>query len=332
MAPLAAGGSKAAFRIAGGNARLVDGLLTRAAAHVHRNTRVVGVRLDVSSEAVRKGQPHSKAAGPYVLHLQRAGGAQPQTSQPYDYVLLAAPCPTGLSRSPLVEAMGEGEEASGPNLLSHCTAVQYQEVHTTLVYGLLNPALIGGGDLSLAEVRQSAARIAERPAAPDLCYPRVSSTTLGQLNAEFADVLVADGAGVPFNSIGRVGASAPAAVGGACAAELAEDLPPGTPLPRWKLFSPQQLSASDLDAVFLCRAGSPHLVRHAWDAPGAYPVSRPLPLPTGTTRGFVLDVRSTGVLLHPSAIETATSAMEVMAVAGANAARLVMEHLKSTSR
>ena len=109
-------------------------------------------------------------------------------------------------------------------------------------------------------------------------------------------------------------------------------MPPGTPLPRWKLFSTQQLSASDLDAVFLCRAGPPHLVRHAWDAPGAYPVSRPLPLPTGTTRGFVLDVRSTGVLLHPSAIETATSAMEVMAVAGTNAARLVMEHLKSTSR
>ena len=130
----------------------------------------------------------------------------------------------------------------------------------------------------------------------------------------------------------------------------------GAPLPRWKLFSAERLTDAQvrvrvrvrarvsvrvrvrdrvrvltltlpdaqLDRALLCRAD--HVVRHAWDAPGAYPVSRPLPQVQGE-RGFVLDESDRGAVLHPSAIEAATSAMEVVAVAGANTARLVVAHI-----
>ena len=148
-------------------------------------------------------------------------------------------------------------------------------------------------------------------------------------------MLIADGAGVPFNSIGKVGA-APPAPDGACARTMASALPPGARLPRWKLFSPARLGDAALSDVFLCREGTP--VRHAWDAPGAYPTSRPLGGGEGgydgDEEGFILDGGGEsagggrrGMLLHPSAIEAATSAMEVMAVAATNAALLVRERL-----
>ena len=73
----------------------------------------------------------------------------------------------------------------------------------------------------------------------------------------------------------------------------------------------------------LCRDGAP--VRHAWNAPGAYPVSRPLQDGSAAATGaFVLDEAvDGGAVLHPSAIEASTSAMEVMAVSATNAALLV---------
>ena len=192
-------------------------------------------------------------------------------------------------------------------------------MHTTLVYGLLNPAYLFGGERGGVGSGQ---------------------LSVAELNGEISDVLVADGAGVPFNSIGKVGASVPGpadadadADADACRAALASGgMSAAAPLPRWKFFSPQRLSDSELGAALLCRAE--HVVRHAWDAPGAYPVSRPLPPATQGDRGFVLDeteswlTKEHGAVLHPSAIEASTSAMEVMAVAGTNAARLVIEHIK----
>ena len=71
------------------------------------------------------------------------------------------------------------------------------------------------------------------------------------------------------------------------------------------------------------------MARHAWNAPGAGLPDQPA-APTGKTqgdRGFVLDETARGTLLHPSAIEASTSAMEVVAVAGANAVRLVVAHI-----
>ena len=46
------------------------------------------------------------------------------------------------------------------------------------------------------------------------------------------------------------------------------------------------LPDAQLDRALLCRAD--HVVRHAWDAPGAYPVSRPLPQ---AMRGELVRVR-----------------------------------------
>ena len=69
------------------------------------------------------------------------------------------------------------------NLLARCEPIEYQHVHATLVYGLLDPAyLFGGGQGGSGSGRLGVA----------------------ELNREISDVLVADGAEVPFNSIGKV--------------------------------------------------------------------------------------------------------------------------------
>ena len=234
--------------------------------------------------------------GAYTVHAHPAG-ASSNVAAGYDFVVLAAPCP-----------QDHATAAMAGNLLRRCRPLEYTHVHTTLVWGVINASFLGGSSRS----------------DPD---------TAG-LNAEFADILVADGAPVPFNSIGKVGAAPPAA-DGACARTMASALPPGARLPRWKLFSPARLGDAALSDVFLCREGTP--VRHAWDAPGAYPTSRPLGGGEGGydgEEGFILDGGGEsagggrrGMLLHPSAIEAATSAMEVMAVAATNAALLVRERL-----
>ena len=116
-------------------------------------------------------------------------------------------------------------------------------MHVTLVYGLLDPAyLFGGGQGGVGSGRL---RVAE-------------------LNREISDVLVADGAGVPFNSIGKVGEAQPvdsdgrySGGKGARGCEGAE----GAPLPRWKFFSAERLTDAQLDRALLCRAD--HVVRHA---------------------------------------------------------------------
>ena len=51
------------------------------------------------------------------------------------------------------EAAGAQEAAAAENLLARCEPVEYQHVHTTLVYGLLDPAyLFGSGRVAVAEL------------------------------------------------------------------------------------------------------------------------------------------------------------------------------------
>lgn len=92
------------------------------------------------------------------------------------------------------------------------------------------------------------------------------------------------------------------------------------PTPRWKLFSNARLDAAVLGEIFICH--EEHVtVRHEWDA---YPLSRP----RTADSSFVLhETPKGGLLLHPSAIEVATSAMEVVAVSARNAALLVAQKL-----
>ena len=86
---------------------------------------------------------------------------------------------------------------------------------------------------------------------------------------------------MPFNSIGKVGESGPAKAeaeanaeaeakaevtpgmgGRACRGALASaGVPAGTPMPRWKFFSPRELTDTELDAVLLCRTW--HVVQPA---------------------------------------------------------------------
>ena len=71
---------------------------------------------------------------------------------------------------------------------------------------------------------------------------------------------------------------------------------------------------------------------HPWESPGAYPLSRPRDadgdgaLAAGRD-AFVLDELPGGMVLFPSALEAATSAMEVAAVGAKNAALLVAAHI-----
>jgi hypothetical protein len=153
---------------------------------------------------------------------------------------------------------------------------------------------------------------------------------------------------VPFSSIGRVEMADAADVASteeqcvtgtdASAAALSwlrRSSTPGKPsprVPRWKFFSDRRLSDAEIAPVFAWHNATA-VLRHEWTSPGAYPRSRACAL-APQARGFVLHTARAqggasargavrGMALHPSAIEAATSAMEVMAVSARNAALLV---------
>ena len=227
--------------------------------------------------------------------------------------------------------------------------VSYQHVHTTLVWGVLSPR-----------------------------YFHQPLKQLARLN-RLADVLVGDDAPLertPFSSIGRVGsrvinASHTAVLEEACAADATDGSGGGggdsvggsggggggggkmsrrltqrtlaalslDGLPRWKIFSAAPFPPLVLEELFLWYEAE-SVVTHAWDAPGAYPRSRPLSLAElkapfvlhehqvassaqGEADGKACAQQGAAAVLHPSALEMATSAMEVMAVAARNAALLV---------
>ena len=72
-----------------------------------------------------------------------------------------------------------------------------------------------------------------------------------------------------------------------------------------------------LRPIFSNFAGGNDILRQNWTSPGAYPKSTPLPHfppPGAASHSFVLDEHGRGGLYYPSALEGATSAMEVMAV------------------
>ena len=102
-------------------------------------------------------------------------------------------------------------------------------------------------------------------------------------------------------------------------------------MPRWKLFSPAALADAALGRALVWHDPGT-VVRHAWESPGAYPLSRPRDadgdgaLAAGRD-AFVLDELPGGMVLFPSALEAATSAMEVAAVGAKNAALLVAAHI-----
>ena len=99
-----------------------------------------------------------------------------------------------------------------------------------------------------------------------------------ELNA-FGDVLVAGGGGgLNISSFGRIdatdakGGGAAAATPAAAVAGCADS--PGVAVPRWKLFSPAALDDAALGRALVWHDPGT-VVRHAWESPGAYPLSRP---------------------------------------------------------
>ena len=126
IAPLAAGGSSAAFRIVGGNAAVARGLFTRARARVHLRQRVSNVTL--------------RADGRYTLGV--AGGTDREVggSRAYDHVIVAMPC-AWEADAPSGEAVegATGQTSGVADILQRCRPLPYQVLHTTLVWGMLNP-------------------------------------------------------------------------------------------------------------------------------------------------------------------------------------------------
>ncbi|KAL1525654.1 hypothetical protein AB1Y20_020504 [Prymnesium parvum] len=276
IAPLAAGGSKAAFSVVGGNAGLARGLFAKAGAKVHLAHRVTAV--------TRTEKP---TAGAFNVHFAKEAGEQ--DSATFDHVIFAAPCPS----PDAVPPDGEG------NLLALCDRrVEYQPVYVTLVWGLLSPSYFG----------------------------KLESTAVRALNEDFSDIFTSSDAPTPFRSIGRFDeAKAPGPkrtvkpdLTDKCDAVYSEQ-----PTPRWKLFSSRPLEPTELADIFICHDES-LTIRHAWDSPGAYPLSRPR---THNASFILHESERGGLLLHPSAIEAATSAMEVVAVAARNAALLVSQRV-----
>lgn len=150
VAPVAAGGSHAAFNVVGGNAGIARGLLSAASAHVHLAHRVTRIGED---------------GGGYAVHYVDARGDAGKAN--YDHVILAAPCDAHDSES-------EGGEL---NLLSRCdSSVRFQHVFVTLVWGLLSPLYFGEGSrhvggIQVGEVRDLNLRFADVFTAYDAPVP-----------------------------------------------------------------------------------------------------------------------------------------------------------------
>ena len=128
IAPLAAGGSSAAFRVVGGNAAIARGLFARARARVNLQQRVSSIS--------------PQADGRYALNL--TGSTDRRQSYAYDHIIVAMPCipyesvPSGKANAGQAE-----QEAGAANLLQRCRPLPYQVLHTTLVWGMLNPTAFG---------------------------------------------------------------------------------------------------------------------------------------------------------------------------------------------
>ena len=305
IAPLAAGGSAAAFGLVGGWEGLTRGLLQSSSGS--RSRRGSAGEDDPAAATIGATKPllhlnrqvTSVAAqddGRFVLRFADGSSA----ARVYDHVVLAAPCPTLPATA---EPHGESH-----NLLRRCAPLPYQHVYVTLVWGFLDPAYFG----------------------------KSKHTSVASFNAQFSDLLVADAAdhSVPFLSIGRFDEqhASPVLPSAAECARLYDGAHDGAhhgagAIPRWKIFSAHELSPTDLAPLILCHEER-LTVRHAWTSPGAYPISRPRNLSS-----FVLhESASGGLFLHPSALEAATSAMEVVAVAARNAALLLVQRLAQIRR
>ena len=257
VAPLAAGGSAAAWSVPGGNAQIARGLLERSTARVHLRSPVRAIR----------PAPAGDDGGGFLVQFNASQEAR------YDVVVLAAPLAgSGID---VLDVLADSARAGA--VADEQTAA-FQPVYVTLVWGALDPAYFNA---STADGGPGAA-----------------------LNTAFGDILTTANTELPFFSIGRY----------------------GDRRARWKFFSYRELSDEDLAPIFVDFVGGDAVVRHAWRAPGAYPVSRPLDDGDGMAP-FVLASSRTGggLVLYPSALERATSAMEVLAVAARNAALLVAD-------
>ena len=249
IAPLAAGGSKGTARVEGGNARVAAGLVSRSGARLRLSTRVVavspassGTRKEESEGEGREGaaaeeEASSRKQQPYVVTTQQAGGELHH--EVFDHVVLALPRPTatidlsglGLPPSPLSKGTTREAASEGGD---DCRAPKYQHVHTTLAWGWLDPKYFN--------VSKSGSKASYLAA-------------VASLNQR-SDILVSDGARVPFNSIGRVDlrpqtTRRPSSTdtddskdgAGACPADAvpseisAQHGLDSLPRPRWKLFS-----------------------------------------------------------------------------------------------
>ena len=286
VAPLAAG--SAAFKLEGGNAQLAAGSGAGERLHAlrpprHRRRALVRAR---GAAATLRARSASASSAPI-----RSRG-----SRRFDYVVLAAP-PT--PKLELSELRGAAWLRRG--------GLEYTRVHTTLVWGLLDPAAFG----------------------------RARSRREGAALNAFGDVLVAGGGGgLNISSFGRIDATdarrrrrrrragrrrrrmrgLPGRRRAALEALLAGGARRRRARPRARVARLGYGRAPRVGDAQRVPSSRP---RDA-DGDGALAAGRD---------AFVLDELPGGMVLFPSALEAATSAMEVAAVGAKNAALLVAAHI-----
>ena len=243
IAPLAAGGSKAAFSIRGGNSKISEGLL-----------KGKDVRMGHTVKSIEQGSD-----GKYSVTFTNSTSIY---EEQFDYVVISTP----LYGSDIIDKLIPIKDSfDNVEYLSLKNQLSYQEVHTTFVKGTLSSSFFSCPNFIL-------------------------------LNS-LTDIL--SDASVGFNSIGNY-----------------RHFNATTSL--WKIFSQKRMGFAEIDEV-MDRWDHESVLRHEWKSPGAYPQYKPVQqIPS-----FVVHQSEAGMVLYPSALEQATSAMEVMAVSAKNAALLV---------
>ena len=291
VAPLAAGGSAAAWSVEGGNEQLPARLLERSGSVVRMNATVtfvgegqtrayrVGYRQNSSTGSAGGGgvggeDGSSSGGSSGSIKVEAAPSPSQSTDEEFDFVIIATPLEASrIDLSQLVDDEQQWVQQEGTQ-----SRMKYQHVYTTLVYGSLRPSFFG--------------------------MPPHMAQTLNSVT----DILTTPLSRSPFNSAGNYGYNASS---------------PDKDEALWKFFSSKPLGGSQLHE-FMEYYDKNSVQTQSWKDPGAYPNYATVALEAGPDRpSFVIHEASAGVVLFPSALEVGTSAMEVMAVSARNAALMV---------
>jgi len=212
-----------------------------------------------------------------------------------------------------VEAIHPSDDEGGYRLRHCSSAAQTRDdiQEETFDHVIIAAPLVGSGIEGIPDAgeHQAVARMPFQKVHTTVVSGTLSPSYFGmkaqdsELLNSLTDVLTTASGATPFSSIGHYSNK--------------------DNVTRWKFFSQERLTGAHLSDIFTVHDEA-SVVRHLWNSPGAYPLSRPAH--SRRSSSFVLHERPGprgGMVLHPSALEVGTSAMEVLAISARNAALLL---------